>query len=63
MPATMDEKLKAVEPIVEFLNGNDTILEFRKIWDAAYVTVGHKVLARILLGQSAEEALRINGKE
>ena len=66
---TIEEKLLAVRPMTEFLDGTnlseadeDTLKRLRKAWEG-YGVVGHKVMARMLLGQDAEKALRINGKE
>ena len=61
MPATIEEKKEAVEPMTEFLreHSDDTILELRKVWDKALGVVGHKVLGRMLLGKTVDEALRL----
>ena len=56
--ATDEEKLKAVEKM-DF-RAIKTIDELRKVWRAAVGSVGHKVLGRMLLGETAEHALRID---
>ena len=56
--ATDEEKLKAVEKM-DF-KAIKTIDELRKVWRAAVGSVGHKVLGRMLLGETAEHALRID---
>lgn len=58
--ATIEEKLEAVKPM-DF-GKIQSIEDLREVWRKAYSVVGHKVLGRMLLGQTAEEALRFNGK-
>lgn len=56
--ATNEERLTAIKEM-DFNKIKD-IGELRKIWGTAVGTVGHKVLGRMLLGETAEHALRIN---
>ena len=55
---TNEEKLEAVKKM-DF-KAIKTIDELRKVWRTAVGSVGHKVLGRILLGETAEHALRID---
>ena len=57
--ATVEEKKTALEPFK--IKDDTTIEELRTMWKGAYGVVGHKVLGRILLGQSEDEALHLNG--
>ena len=57
--ATTEEKKEALEPFK--IKDDTTIEELRTMWKGAYGVVGHKVLGRILLGQSEDEALHLNG--
>lgn len=56
--ATNEEKLEAVKKI-DF-KAIKTIDELRTVWRTTVGSVGHKVLGRMLLGETAEHALRIN---
>ena len=55
---TNNEKLETVKKInFETIK---TIDELRTVWRTAVGSVGHKVLGRMLLGETAEHALRID---
>lgn len=55
--ATQEEKLEALKDID--MSKVQSVSTLREIWKRAYGTVGHKVLGRMLLGETAEKALRL----
>ena len=52
------ERLARVEDAHEGLSKARTVQQARAIWAEHYLAVGHRVLGRLLLGQTVEQAMR-----
>lgn len=53
-----EERLARVQDAQEGLGKAKTASEAMDVWAEHYLTLGHRVLGRLLLGQSVEQAMR-----
>lgn len=60
---TEEEKLEYVRRIKQELDMADSKHEIAALWKRHYLIIGHKILGRLLIGKSPEEAIaRRKGK-
>jgi hypothetical protein len=60
---TLDEKLAQARTVAESVNKAKTADDLSTVISDNYGTLGHKVVNRIILGQTPEQALRIDAKK
>lgn len=56
---TRDEELEYLKQIRAELDKAATKQDVANLWNRHYLTIGHRKLGRLLLGQSPEQALRM----
>lgn len=59
MALTDKEKTKLANDAHTALSRAKTKKEVMEVWSAHYLTLGHKILGRLLIGQTVEQALRL----
>lgn len=59
---TAEERLAEATAAHADIAKAQTADEIRKVFQGFYLKLGHKVIARMLLGQEPEKALRLNGR-
>lgn len=57
---TSEEKLAQAQEAFEAFNAAQTVDEVRATFKRFYLTIGHKALGRMLIGQTPEKALRLS---
>ena len=58
---TAEERLTEAKVASTTLAGATTAEEVRQVFKGFYLKIGHKAIGRMLLGQSPEKALRLDG--
>jgi hypothetical protein len=56
---TRDEELAYLKQVKAELDAATTKQEVAALWNRHYLTIGHRKLGRLLLGQSPEQAMRM----
>lgn len=56
------DQIDQAKTIAAALKKAKTKEDVAKIWADNYLSIGHKILGRLLIGQEVEDALRMNGK-
>lgn len=56
-----DEELAYLRQVKADLDAATTRQEVAEVWRRHYLTVGHRKLGRLLLGQTPEQAMRVRG--
>lgn len=59
---TAEERLSEAQAAHGALGSAETAEDIRTVFRDFYLKIGHKAIGRMLLGQSPEKALRLDGK-